>query len=309
MKRILYLILCLLLVFSVTGCKNSDGKTELKEQEYYIYYLNGAATKLTPHIYEAAGTTPEALTEELMEQFLAVPNEVEGQCALLDKVGYRGYQREERVLYLYFDANYTIMKPAREILCRAALVKTLTQIEGIEYINIYCGDQPLTDSSGATVGMMTSSDFIESISDVNTFEKTELTLYFANETGDKLVPETREVVHNINTSLERLIVEELIEGPTKEGCYATLPSNTKLLNVTVNENICYLNFDGAFLDNKMEGEKDIPIYSIVNSLSEMANVNQVQITVNGSNKVMFRDVISLENLFERNMEKMEGTSN
>ena len=54
----------------------------------------------------------------------------------------------------------------------------------------------------------------------------------------KVGEESREVVHSINTSLERLIVEELIKGPGTEGRFPTLPGDTKLLNVSLNENIC-----------------------------------------------------------------------
>ena len=76
--------------------------------------------------------------------------------------------------------------------------QNLTQIEGIDYINIYCGDQPLMDRQGNPVGMLSATDFIMNTSNVNAYEKTELTLYFADETGNRLVPEKREVVHNIN---------------------------------------------------------------------------------------------------------------
>ena len=56
------------------------------------------------------------------------------------------------------------------------------------------------DRQGNPVGMLSSTDFIMNTSNVNAYEKTELTLYFADETGNRLVPEKREVVHNINTS-------------------------------------------------------------------------------------------------------------
>ena len=78
-----------------------------------------------------------------------------------------------------------------------------------------------------------------------------------------------------------------------EGGYPTLPSDVKLLNVSVSENVCYVNFDSNLL---------IPIYSIVNSLCAISSVNKVQLTVNGSSDVMFRDVISLNTLFERNLD-------
>ena len=99
-----------------------------------------------------------------------------------------------------------------------------------------------------------------------------------------------------------MVVEELIKGPHTEGRYRTLPEDTRLLNVSLNENICYINFDATFLNNTLEVKEYIPIYSIVNSLSEISTVSKVQITINGSQDVMFRDVISLNTQFERNLE-------
>ena len=246
-----------------------------------------------------------ALIEELMIQFLQVPADLDCQTALGEKVEFQKYAVDNNVLYLYFDANYMLMDSTREILCRAALVKLFTQIEGIEYINIYSGDQPIMDSSGTPVGMLTAGDFVESISDVNTFEQSQLVLYFADETGEKLVREEREVIHSINTSTERLIVEQLIEGPHTEGLYATLPPETKILNISVMDSVCYINFDQAFLNNSLSVKEYIPIYSVVNSLTETGGVSRVQFAVNGSQDVLFKDIVSLKTLFEQNLEYVE----
>lgn len=40
----------------------------------------------------------------------------------------------------------------------------------------------------------------------------------------------------------------------------------------------------------------------MNSLAAVSSVNKVQIAVNGSQDVMFRDSISLNQLFERNLD-------
>lgn len=298
------LLLLVLLLSGLAGCGQRSIQTE-QMKVYKIYYLNSAMTKLVPQDYTTAETNPDKLIPELLTQFLKVPKNLDSQAALSDKVSLTKYQREDTVLYLFFDAGYSSssnMNATREILCRAALAKTLTQIDGIDYINIYVGDQPLLDSSGNPVGVLSGNDFVESISDVNSYEKTELVLYFADETGEKLVPEKREVVHNVNTSLEKLAIEELIKGPEEPGGYPTLPKDTKLLNVSVNENVCYLNFDAAFLNSTLEVKDTIPIYSIVNSLSGLSSVNKVQISINGSANVMFRDSISLDTMFERNLD-------
>lgn len=299
-------LLCAVAMFAVlqlSGCQQSEAKEEtLEKGEYWVYYLDSSMTRLAPRAYRPAATDTDGIIGELMEQFLKVPADVDSQPALSDKVVYQHFTRKDQVLYLYFDANYSSMKPEREILCRAALTRMLTQVDGVDYINIYSADQPLMDRSGNPVGMLSNSDFILNTSNVNAYEKTELALYFADEATGKLVKETREVVHNINTSLEQLVVEQLIAGPEEEGHAATLPSELKILNLTLNDTVCYINFDSTFLDMKPELNEYVPIYSIVNSLCELTTVTKVRILVNGSQDAMFRDVISLNTAFERNEE-------
>ena len=56
------------------------------------------------------------------------------------------------------------------------------------------------------------------------------------------------------------------------------------------------------MNNSLDVKEYIPVYSIVNSLAAVSSVNKVQIAVNGSQDVMFRDSISLNQLFERNLD-------
>lgn len=292
----------------LTGCGGNDSLEE-GEQAYQIYYLNTTATRMAPQEYRTKTQDTDQLIEELMDGFRHVPADLDCQAALSDKVVYQGFRRDGMVLYLFFDNNYTSMKAEREILCRAALVKTLTQVAGVDYVSIYSGDQPLMSAGGMPVGIMAASDFVDDISDVNAYESTELTLYFTDAAGEKLYAEKREVMHNINTSAEKVVLEELISGPEQWGLKPTLDSSIKVLNVSVNENVCYLNFDGAFLNNALEVKDYIPIYSIVNSLSELTGISRVQIAVNGSQEVLFRDSISLNTTFERNLDYIGGNEN
>ena len=308
MNRLKIWLIWLTILF-LTGC---GGKTRLPadgETLFQVYYLNAATTRLMPSEYRTRTEDKDLLIQELMDRFMKVPVDLDAQAGLSEKTTYQGYKQEDMVLYLYFDSNYASMPSEREILCRAALVRTLTQVPGIDYISIYSGDQLLMDKNGMPVGMLSAADFIDSISDVNAYERTELILYFTDENGEQLVPEKREVIHNINTSVEKLILEELLSGPEQPGLEPTLDSNIGLLNVSTNENVCYLNFDIGFLNNSLEVKDYIPIYSIVNSLSELSSVNRVQISVNGAQNVKFRDSIELNTMFERNLDYIgEGNS-
>lgn len=302
-KTMLPMVMLALLLLCLGGCRKEEPPVSVPEEgRYIVYYVNTGMTKMIPVEYRAESKEALDLIQELYQQLVKVPDDLDVKSPVSSKTELQRFQWDSNVLYLYFDTNYTLMSPSQEILCRAALTKTLTQISGVEFLNLYSGEQPLMDVSGNPVGMMSAGDFMDTISDVNAFEKSELTLYFADETGQYLVEETREVVHSINTSMERLIVEQLLEGPQRPGCRATIPPETKLLNISVTDNVCYLNFDAAFLNNSLGGNEAIPIYSIVDSLTQLTTVNRVQFSVNGSPAVMFRDTISLDTLFEQNMD-------
>ncbi len=294
--------LVLLTAILLTGCMGREAPLDEGEERYQVYYLNSSATCLDPQEYRTRTDDTDLLIQELMDRFMKVPADLDSQAALSNKVTYQGYKQEDMVLYLYFDSGYASMPSEREILCRAALVRTLTQISGIDYISIYSGDQLLMDKSGMPAGMLSASDFVDSISDVNAYERAELTLYFTDATGEQLFAEKREVVHNINTSVEKVILEELLSGPRQPGLEPTLDPGSRLLNISTNENVCYLNFDSGFLNNSLEVKDYIPIYSIVNSLSELSSVNRVQISINGTQNMKFRDSIELNELFERNLD-------
>lgn len=306
-RKLVFLAVLLLAGLWLAGCQPGGIPLQEGEQAYQVYYLNSAMTRLVPQEYRTKTTDADALVDELMEDLLHVPADLDSQPAVSDKVEYQGFRRMDNVLYLFFDSNYTSMQAEREILCRAALVKTLTQVEGVEYVTIYTGEQPLLGTTGAPVGVMAARDFVDSISDVNSYEMTELTLYFTDEAGEKLYPEKRQVVHNINASMEKMVIEELVKGPESADLKPTLDPGTKLLSTSVNENVCYLNFDASFLSNTLEVQEYIPIYSIVNSISELSGMNRVQISVNGSKEVSFRETISLNTMFERNLDYIGGT--
>ena len=306
MKKGLKLCLIVFALF-LAGCRQKEFLDEdAGKSKYLIYYLNTGMTRMISLEYVTESKDPLDLIQELYGQLVNIPTDFDGKSPLSVKTELQRFQWDSNVLYLYFDASYALMDASQEILCRAALTKTFTQIDGVEFLNIYSGEQPLMDVFGNPVGMLSVADFMDNISDVNAFEKSELTLYFADEAGEYLVEEKREVMHSINTSMERLIVEQLLEGPKKAGCAATIPPDTKLLNISVTDNVCYLNFDSAFLNNSLGGKEELPIYSIVNSLTQLTTVNRVQFSINGSLAVMFRDTILLDTLFEQNKDYVLG---
>ena len=106
--------------------------------------------------------------------------------------------------------------------------------------------------------------------------------------------ETRRVHYSSNISLEKLIMEQLLEGPESKNARSAIPSGTKLVSVSLVDGVCYVSFDENFKNQDYSVNEAIVIYSIVDSLSELSSISKVQISVNGIPAVYIGIVSNLQ---------------
>lgn len=287
----------------MAGC---SGQNEEEESGYRIWYINKDETRLAYEYREMRAENTEGLLNEALEFLREEPEDENYKPPLPEDVRIESYEIEHNQLYLNFSVEYMDMLKVYEVLCRAALVRTLCQIPEIDYIGFRVADQPLMDLRGKAIGLMNEDQFIENAGEeINAYRTADLTLYYTNETGDKLVSQRVLMEYNSNISLEKLIVERLIDGPPYEGAYPTIPANTRLVSVSVRDGICYVNLDAGFLETGYNVTESIPIYSIVNSLIRNTDAQKVQISIDGETNRIFRESISFDTIFERNEELVE----
>ncbi|RHT83109.1 hypothetical protein DW725_06945 [Clostridiaceae bacterium AM27-36LB] len=291
-------ILLLAVPLLMAGCRKQQ---QVDESGYRIWYINQNETCLKYENKELQSKNEEGLLREMMEVMRETPTDDELKPVIPEDVTLLDFDFEHNQLYLDFSPEYKKMPKVYEVLCRAAIVRTMGQIDGVEYVDFQVNGEPLTDLEGKEIGLMNEDQFIENAGEeINAYKTADLTLYFANKAGDKLVGQRVAMEYNSNISLEKLIVEQLIAGPPFEGAYPTIPSETKLLNISIKDNICYVNLDEGFLGTGYNVIESIPVYSIVNSLIENTDAQKVQISINGETNRMFRESINFDTIFEKN---------
>lgn len=297
MKRIGNMIVLLLCLLVLGAC----GKEEVdKGNIYSVYYVSNSETKVEMHEHVMQAESPTEQLDELVQCLSTMPEKLEYKAPLAMGFQVRSMKLEEGKLLLDMDAAYAELPATTEVLVRAAIVRTLTQIEGISYVAIRVEGNQLFDNAGELVGWMNADTFINNDgNEINTYELTRVKLYFANETGDKLIGAYREKHYSTNIPLERFVVEELIDGPSGqvEGLYPSINPETKIVNVMTKDGICYVNLDASFLTVVNNVSTEVAVYSIVNSLVELSNVNKVQILINGEVPATFNTAS-----FERNLD-------
>ena len=291
-------ILLLAVPLLMAGCRKQQ---QVDESGYRIWYINQDETCLKYENKELQSKNEEGLLREMMEVMRETPTDDELKPVIPEDVTLLDFDFEHNQLYLDFSPEYKKMPKVYEVLCRAAIVRTMGQIDGVEYVDFQVNGEPLTDLEGKEIGLMNEDQFIENAGEeINAYKTADLTLYFSNKAGDKLVGQRVAMEYNSNISLEKLIVEQLIAGPPFEGAYPTIPSETKLLNISIKDKICYVNLDEGFLGTGYNVIESIPVYSIVNSLIENTDAQKVQISINGETNRMFRESINFDTIFEKN---------
>lgn len=302
------LLVCLLLsLFFAVSCGSAEEAD--RSRVYNIYVMNKDETKLSANEYEVKGGSQEEVIDELLEQLTTTPERMEYKAPLSGSFELLGYSLDGGQLVLNFDERYRTLPPTTEVLARAATVRTMTQVKGIDYVSFQIRSNPLLDMSGNVIGSMSADMFIDSTeSEMNSRERVKIRLYFANAEGDRLIETNRTLEYSrysTNISMERLVVEQLIGGPSeqvKDKVYPTMNPETKVIGVTLKDGTCYVNLSEHFLTQIYNVSSDVAIYSLVNTLVELPNVGRVQIAVNGDSNVMFRENTSLSATYERNLD-------
>ena len=302
-RRVLFLFgLMLVLAVLPTGCSSEEKQGTAVD----ISYLNKKETKLVTETHYLESIDTKDMIVEVLKLLCAVPDNKELKATHTSGINIITYSYDGEQVIVSLGEKYKELSRTTEVLTRAALVRSLTNIPGVNYVMITVNGEALTDLSGNAIGIMTADMFVDNAgTQVEAVEsRVNLRLYFANETGDGLIAVNRELMHNAdvsNVSMEKLVVEQLISGPANGETFPTISPDTKLVNITVKDGVCYLTFNSAMLTAVNNVTTDVTIFSIVNSLVELSNINKVQISIEGNKDGKFRDKYEASTVFERNL--------
>ena len=124
------------------------------------------------------------------------------------------------------------------------------------------------------------------------YRKTMVTLYYKNKNTNELMPEVRliDVKLLINEPYITL-VKMLMEEPKNESLESTIPKDTKINKIELKSDILFIDFSKEFIENHPGGmdEEKNTVYSIVNTVTELTEVNGVKILIDNEENKSFSD--------------------
>ena len=120
--------------------------------------------------------------------------------------------------------------------------------------------------------------------------QTIVSLYFPSKENDELSPEARliDIREILNNPYEKLI-NLLIDGPKSDKNKKVIPEKTKVNKTYLQDDCVVLDLSKDVLSFETEKEKNNIINSIVNTLTELTEVNSVKILIDGQENSQFSE--------------------
>ena len=302
-SRILSLILFLALTFSLCGCGQDK---EEDTSGMYVYFINKEGDELTKEEYRIKSDNENNQISDLLDALSQNGDNEKDKAAIPENVIVNGFNLENGIVTVDFNSEYNQLKNQREVMCRAAVVLTLIQVNAVDGIAFTVEDEPYEKVPGTKLGVMDASSFVSMLrGGDDQFARADFLLFFGNGDGSKLKRYDLKNANYGNKTKEEFIIDKLISGPDKDGYTPTLNKNIKLRSVSTSNNICYVDFDSSFLTERSGVLDEVCIYSIVNSLCELNDIHEVQITVNKDSDIIYNKKISLREPLIRNLDIVE----
>ena len=143
------------------GCLLTVGCHKEESYDMQIYYLNSEETALNTEGYNLKSDKVEGQVQEVLKKMRNPKDSVECVSAIPTDLIITDIRLEDGRLDLYFSEDYDILDVASEALLQAAVVQTVTQIDGVERVQFHVADEVLKDHHGDEVGYLRSEDFVQ----------------------------------------------------------------------------------------------------------------------------------------------------
>lgn len=154
---------CLGLLFIMCGCQTKKNETKRQEnkKETAIYYTNKNCTKLIAvrkdiKLKENSQQAVESLLKEMQKN----RKDSEYKVAIPEQVIINNVMVSNNIVLVDFSTGYKKISSNEDLICRAGIVYTLTQMKDISYVSFSISGKAMLDTDGKAIGALGRDSFV-----------------------------------------------------------------------------------------------------------------------------------------------------
>ena len=263
MKRVWSLLLAAVLLLGA-GChgETEQNRYENPVQRYYLY--QDETTGEYAGALGAMGSEAAEFEEDVaayIQDYLEGPQSPELRTPFPAGTSLEKCTLEDGTLTLELSDAFFTLSGIDRTLATACIVYSMVELPQVEEVVLAAPEGAGSDSLLSVP--LTPKSFLL-FDDSATSDEMTLKLYFSDAGA-------------------RFLVEELLGEPEKETSLRVLPEGTALREITLDDGLVTVDFSQAFLENapKTHVQARMAVFSLVNTLTELDQVERVQILCQG----------------------------
>ena len=300
MRRILAAALALAIF--LTGCGQAEPKSPPEREGYGVYRISGDGMEsgggllgqeryVIPEGEDVLTALTRALTAEPLTDGLRSPF-ASGTEIISHKL-------ENGELILKMNSDYLKLEGMDKTIADYSIALTLCMVQGVRAVSIYAGG--VCYAKGLTAEDAVTEDI------TSPFEK-RIALYFPDEENRYLVREYHTMYESAidsYESIERYVVEKLMDGPITPRLRRVLPEGIRIRSISTSDGVCTVNLYSGFAESVQEGlmSERLAVYSFVNTLCSLSWISKVRFLEEGNTIDSFA-YLPLKSNFSENLNIM-----
>lgn len=289
MKKALIILLALSMLALLPACGGEAVQDDGDGSMVAIYRLvreeyrsGGSVIRAETLPYE--DSDPEILVTGAAYALMSASGDPELTSALPRGVSIEEATLIGRTAYVCMDEAYLELSGIEKTITDACVTLTMCSIPQVDYAALHTRNEPASATLSTEDILLRNTMVSEST--------LELRLFFPKAEGEVLGAEYRQVSLEEDQTPERRVIDELLKGPESEALLPSIPGGVELLSVSTQDGLCTVSFTEDFLTGGSYDPQAIrlSVYSIVNSLTALSFVDQVQIYVRDNPEQLLGDL-------------------
>lgn len=280
LRRIAAALVLLALCCCLSGCGERDDLMEVRVA--YCAAHPAGTEALTFVTRRVAVTEGDRLCSLVLQLAMTEPEDESLTCVFPRRTAVRSVEiSDQGIVTVDFSENYSELTGMDRTLADDCVVETLfalgsvngTEIRGVRITVEGKGDR----SALTTAAFVDSGDYLR-------LREYSLSVYFPNRTLGTLEEDVFQRTLSARERPADTVVSLLLSGRRSSGRIVPLVSkDTVFLGLEIRSQVCYLNFNEAFLDTSTLniGDSPLRLYAFVNSLCALPEIERVQFLING----------------------------
>lgn len=161
-KQSVLMMLCLILILALTGCRSKKETNDQSNQKgTAIYYTNNDVTKLVlkrKNIRLEGNQIQKVQT--LLKELQKSPKSDTIRSVIPKRIVINSFEVNSNIVQVDFSMGYKRIAENRDLIYRAGIVYTLTQLKGINYVSFTISGEPMLDTDGTALGALGRDSFV-----------------------------------------------------------------------------------------------------------------------------------------------------